>query len=220
MPSAACWQVKSIFFRFAFGYRLRRINHVSLRLTTVRMLTMLRQIIFLPAVWLSTSSALLSPCPSQQASLASSAEQYPKPTGGLSSYISSYSSANNGVFSNCDDFTGDMPATLSGPYQNWVTEVSSWSASLESTISAAHSTCLALVVNIVVATPLCKAVADGATTPSATGSSAALSASASSTGGGSTQDSASSSLFAASDVTLSLVMVASLGAVGALTLLL
>jgi hypothetical protein len=84
------------------------------------------------------------------------------------SYISSASSAHHGVFSGCDDLTSNMPSSISSSYQDWVTSVSDWSVSLQSTIDAGQSTCLALVVPIVIATPLCAgdspAAETGATT--------------------------------------------------------
>ena len=51
------------------------------------------------------------------------------PPGGLGSWVSSYSSANSGVFSNCQDFTGGMPESLTSPYAAWVTSMSDWSDS-------------------------------------------------------------------------------------------
>lgn len=117
---------------------------------------------------LTTASAMQTPCPSQQSALQSSASQWPTPSGDLGIYISSYSSAHNGVFSNCQGLTSGMPTSLSSTYQDWVTSVNDWSTSFESTVSAAASTCIALVANVVIPLPRCAgdAVATGSATSS------------------------------------------------------
>lgn len=143
----------------------------------------LHLVTFLLSLLTLATSQALSPCPTQHSSLQSRASAWPKPTGDLSSYISSYSSAHNGVFSSCGDFIGSMPPSLTSGYSSWATEVSTWSTSLESTVSAAQETCLALVVVVVITDPYECTGADGGsvgTAVSSTGSSAAATSTAAS----------------------------------------
>ena len=181
---------------------------------------MLSTILKLSVVALTIVTALESPCPGKQAALQSSAEEWPTPTGDVSSYISSFSSANNGVFSNCEDFTSGMPSSLSSPYQAWVTSVSDWSTNFESTRAAAASTCLALVAVVVIPIPQCPD--DGAAVAVATGDSGSSateqSASSSATGDAAQSTDGSSgaaSISAAWSFSLS-AMMACAGAIGAL----
>ncbi|KAJ9607712.1 hypothetical protein H2200_007790 [Cladophialophora chaetospira] len=113
-----------------------------------------------------------SACPGKQQELLSSASEWPKPTGGVSSWMSSYHTSHRSAFSDCEDFTNGMPSSLSSPYQDWVTSVSEWSASFESMVSVASSTCLALVAPVVVAIPRCPNDAAAIATSKSSGSSA------------------------------------------------
>lgn len=106
-------------------------------------------------VLVSMSTAQTTVCTAKQSSYLSSASDWPKPTGDLSSFIDSYSSAHNGMFSGCSEFTNDLPSSLSTPYQEWVTSVDQWSSSFESMVSSAGSTCQALVAPVVIALPQC-----------------------------------------------------------------
>lgn len=179
---------------------------------------MFSNLLKLGALTLTMVSAQTSPCPDQQSSLLSSAQQFPTPSGDLGSYFSSFSSAHNGVFSGCQDFTSPMPSSLTSPYQAWVTSVSDWSTSLESTISAAQSTCQALVVPIVIALPRCPSemAVTGSATATGSSSASATSSTASSSASSSSNSSSGASLLTPCDSYLLLAALAGMSVAGAI----
>lgn len=165
---------------------------------------------------LSIVSAAPSACPSLQQAIVSSASDWPKPTGDLSSYISSFSSAHNGMFTNCEVFTSGMPSSLSGPYQSWVTSVSEWSTSFVASVSAEASTCNALNANVVIATPLCPNgnVAGANSSPTSAASTSGSASSSSTATASSASGSSGASLLVHSHDTLLWVILAGMGTVG------